>query len=143
MNDPSAEPVLSLLAFADNEAVGHILFSKGHLSGNLETSVSVLAPLAVLPSFQRQGIGGRLIKKALKKLSTNGVDVVFVVGHPEYYPRHGFTPAIKLGFNTPFPIPEKDRNAWMVQELRSGVIGTVSGKVICCDSLNKPEYWCE
>ena len=105
LDDPSAEPILSLLAFVDKQAVGHILFSKGHLSGNPETSVSVLAPLAVLPSFQRHGIGGKLIKKGLEKLSTNGVDVVFVVGHPEYYTRHGFIPASKLGFKTPFPIP--------------------------------------
>ena len=66
-----------------------------------------------------------------------------MLGHPWYYPRHGFTPAGILGFEAPFPIPEKDADAWMVQELRSGIIGTVSGKVVCCDALNKPEHWRE
>ncbi|PVX27690.1 MAG: GNAT family N-acetyltransferase [Candidatus Bathyarchaeum sp.] len=141
--DPSAEPILSLLAFVDEQPVGHILFSKGQVLGNPELSVSILAPLAVLPNFQRQRIGGELIKKGLQKRSADGVDIMFVLGHPDYYPRHGFVPAGKLGFEAPFPIPEKVADAWMVQELRPNVIGSVSGKVICCDALNKPEHWHE
>jgi putative acetyltransferase len=105
--------------------------------------ISFLAPLAVIPKFQRQGIGGSLIKKGLQLLSKSGVELVFVLGHPEYYPRHGFTPAGKLGFETPYPIPEKHANAWMVQALRPGIIGSVSGQVVCCDALSTPELWRE
>ena len=143
LDDPNAEPLLSLIAVVEGQAVGHVLFSRAYLSGNRDLNVSILAPLAVLPDFQRQGIGGKLVKKGLQILSKAGVDVVFVVGHPDYYPRHGFTPAGVLGFEAPFPIPEKDADAWMVQELRSGIIGTVSGKVVCCDALNNPECWRE
>ena len=141
--DPSAKPILSLFAFVKEQAVGHVLFSKAHISSNPKLKVSILAPLAILPSFQKQGIGGNLINKGLQMLSNAGVDLVFVLGHPEYYPKHGFTPAGKLGFEAPFPIPEKDASAWMVQQLRPNVIGTISGKVICCDALNKPEHWRE
>jgi putative acetyltransferase len=142
--DPSAKPLLSLIAYVKDHPAGHILFTKAHLlNTQSKVAVSFLAPLAVVPKFQKQGIGGALIKRGLELLSKSGVDLVFVVGHPDYYPRHGFTPAGKLGFEAFCPIPEKDANAWMVQALRPDVIGSVSGKVICCDALNKPELWRE
>jgi putative acetyltransferase len=68
---------------------------------------------------------------------------VFVVGHPKYYPRHGFTPEAKLGFETSYPIPVEHADAWMVHALRPDVVGLVSGKVIYCDVLNKPQIWQE
>lgn len=142
--DPSAKPLLSLLAFVENKPAGHILFTKGQLAnGEGKLSVSFLAPLAVLPRFQKQGIGGSLIKKGLELLSQSGVDLVFVVGHPGYYPRYGFTPAAKFGFEPTYPLPEEVADAWMVKALSPDIIGAVSGKVICCDTLNKPEHWRE
>ena len=135
--DPSSKPLLSLMAYVEDQPVGHILFTKAYLSNSPNITVSFLAPLAVVPKFQKQGIGSALIRKGLELLSKSSVDLVFVVGHPDYYPRHGFTPAGKLGFDAFCPIPEKDANAWMVKELRPNIIGAVSGKVICCDALNK------
>jgi putative acetyltransferase len=113
------------------------------LNASKKVAISFLAPLGVKPRFQRQGIGGSLIRKGLELQLKSNVDLVFVVGHPKYYPRHGFTPAHRLGFQPTYPIPEEQANAWMVQALRPDVIGLVSGKVICCDSLNKPELWRE
>ncbi len=142
--DPTAKPLISLLAYVENQPAGHILFTKGHLSNAPnQVAVSILAPLAVVPKFQKQGIGGSLIKKGIESLSKFDVDFVFVLGHPQYYPRFGFMTAGKLGFKAPFPIPEKDADAWMVQALRPNIIGSVSGKVVCCDALNKPEHWRE
>jgi putative acetyltransferase len=141
--DPSAEPRLSLLAYVDNQPAGHILFTHGYLTNNPKIEVSFLAPLAIVPKFQRQGIGGSLIKEGLARLTKAGVDLVFVVGHPQYYPRHGFIPASKLGFEPTYPFPKELEDAWMAQELRPGIIGVVSGKVICCDTMNKPEVWRE
>jgi putative acetyltransferase len=142
--DPTAKPFLSLMAFIDGQPAGHILFTAAHLlDSSREVVVSFLAPLAVVPKFQKRGVGGSLIKNGLERLSKSGVDLVFVVGHPEYYPRHGFTPAAKLGFETPYPIPAEHADAWMVRALHPDVIGSVSGKVICCDALNKPELWQE
>jgi putative acetyltransferase len=99
--------------------------------------------LAVVPDAQNQAIGGKLIGRGLDLLRESGVDLVFVLGHPEYYPRHGFKPAGRLAFEAPYPIPDKNANAWMVQALRPDVIGSVSGKMICADALNKPELWRE
>lgn len=55
----------------------------------------------------------------------------------------GFSPAALLGFQAPYPIPNEHADAWMVQPLRPDVIGSVTGKVICSDELNKPEHWRE
>ena len=141
LGDTSALPYLSLLAFKKNRAVGYILFTKAQLNSFPSISVSILAPLAVIPSFQRQGVGGCLVQYGLQVLADSGVDLVFVLGHPEYYPRFGFKPAGKLGFNPPFSRQEKNADAWMVLPLRQGIVDNYSGKVICADQLNKPEYW--
>ena len=143
LDDPSARPCLSLLAFEEDRAVGHILFSRAAVTGTPELSASILAPLAVAPEAQRQGIGGELIRQGLELLAKSSVDLVFVLGHPEYYPRHGFQPAGRLGFAAPYPIPEKNSAAWMVQELRPQVIGAYSGMVVCAQQLDRPEYWRE
>jgi len=144
LHDPSARPLLSLLAFADNRAVGHILFTATRLEHAQQVvSSTILAPLAVVPDAQKQGIGGRLIERGLELLSESGVELVFVLGHPEYYPRFGFEPAGRLGFEAPYAIPDKHADAWMVRELQSGVIGSVTGKVVCADVLSRPEHWRE
>jgi putative acetyltransferase len=141
--DPSAEPRLSLMAYVEGQPVGHILFTKGTLTSHPEVRLSFLAPLAVVPQCQNQGIGKALIKKGLELLSESGIDLVFVVGHPTYYPKSGFTPASKLGFEPTYPIPAEVCDAWMVKALKPALIGKVSGRVICCDALNKPELWRE
>lgn len=143
LSDHTAEPRISLIATVQNKPAGHILFTKGQLSTTPDIKVSILVPLAVVPKFQRQDVGGSLIRRGVQLLSKAKVGLVFVIGWPDYYPRFGFIPAIKLGFEPPFPIPEKDVNAWMVQALRPNIIGSISSKVFCCSELNKPEHWRE
>ena len=144
LSDPSAKPLYSFLAINNDKAVGHILFTSALIEGTQnDASISLLAPLAVIPDFQKQGVGGKLVEHGLQHLTNAGVDLVFVLGHPGYYPRYGFEPAGVQGFEAPYPIPEEHANAWMVQELRPGVIGSVSGKVKCADMLHKPEHWRE
>jgi putative acetyltransferase len=140
--DPTAKPFLSLLAFIDDQPAGHIMFTAARLvNSQREVGVSFLAPLAVVPKFQKHGVGGSLIKEGLERLGRSGVGLVFVVGHPGYYPRYGFTQAGKLGFETPYPMSQEHADAWMVKALRPDIIGSVTGKVVCCDTLNKPELW--
>ncbi|MFC1608370.1 GNAT family N-acetyltransferase [Candidatus Latescibacterota bacterium] len=145
LSDPTAMPLLSLIAMDGEKAVGHILFTNIKLTNDNDTvSASILAPLAVIPAAQKQGVGGKLVQEGLRLLSETGIELVFVLGHPDYYPRHGFkAPAGALGFEAPYHIPEKHENAWMVQELRPGIIGSVKGKVVCSDVLNQPQHWRE
>lgn len=142
LGDPSARPLISLLAWEDDRPVGHIMFTAARLRGASQDAISsILAPLAVVPSAQREGVGGLLIERGVQRLAESGVDLVFVLGHPGYYPRHGFEPASRLGLTAPYPVSPDD--AWMVRALRPDVIGRVKGTVICAEALDKPEHWRE
>jgi len=142
--DVTAQPVLSLVATVNESIVGHVLFSKVRLKPpGQNVSAVLLAPLAIHPDFQSQGIGGQLVTEGLQQLSDSGVYLVFVLGHPAYYPRFGFIAAGVRGFEAPYPIPQQNAEAWMVRELHPGVIGSTSGQVICADALADPKYWRE
>jgi predicted N-acetyltransferase YhbS len=142
--DDTALPLFSLVAVDKGDLVGHVLFTRARLSGPDEpVSAQLLAPLAVRPGSQKMGVGTRLIEAGLAELKRAGVDLVFVLGHPGYYPRCGFTPAGALGFEAPYPIPEKNAAAWMVQDLSGAAIGRLSGRVVCARALDHPELWRE
>ncbi|OOZ13265.1 GNAT family N-acetyltransferase [Solemya velum gill symbiont] len=142
--DPTAQPPLSLVATADNSVVGHILFTSAcirHL--DRKVSSSLLAPLAVHPECQGLGIGGQLINEGLRQLGEGDTQLVFVLGHPDYYPRYGFSPAGTRGLDAPYPILPENADAWMVQELQPGVIGSVSGQLVCAETFAAPALWQE
>ncbi len=145
LTDPTAKPTLSLLAFHENKAIGHILFTRAYINNMLPQALfHILAPLAVIPEYQKQGIGGMLINEGLKKLKNIGSQMVLVLGHMEYYPKYGFIPdAKKIGYQAPYPIPEKFANAWMVQSLNSKGFIIDKGTIVCCNELNQPEHWRE
>lgn len=141
--DPTAEPRLSLLAFDGNNAVGHILFTKTTFKNRPDSPLMhILAPLAVKPEYQRQGLGGLLIKAGLKHLQNMGSQMVFVLGHKEYYPRHGFKPhATRAGFAAPYPIPDELGEYWMYQPLVTDVTNLGQGQLQCAQTLDAPEHW--
>jgi len=144
LHDATAWPLVSLLAIDGQNVVGHILFTHVRIAGVKDSPCAhILAPLAVRPDRQRQGIGGNLVKEGLSYLKESGCTLVFVLGHPEYYPRFGFQPAGRLGFEAPYPIPRKNVDAWMVRELKQETIGNVRGMIRCAESLEKPEHWLE
>lgn len=84
LSDPSAKPFLSLLAFQNKQPMGHLLFTRARLESPVTTTIFLLAPLAVIPEAQSQGIGTRLMVHGLEVLSKSGTDLVFVLGHPTY-----------------------------------------------------------
>jgi predicted N-acetyltransferase YhbS len=144
LEDLSAKPIFSFVALENNAVIGHIHFTKVNIQGASKAlPAQILAPLAVLPDYQLKGTGSQLVKTGLNELQKAGIQLVFVLGHPDYYPRYGFSPAGKHGFAAPYPIADEHSDAWMVQELYPGVIETEQGKVLCADSLNRPEHWQE
>ena len=104
-------------------------------------SSGILAPLAVVPDVQRQGVGGLLLQAGLRLLGVSGIRLVFLAGYPDYYTRHGFEPAYPYGFTPPFPVSPTE--AWMVHSLQPGVLGATGGLVICATAMNKVEHWQE
>lgn len=141
--DRSAEPMVSLLAFHKNEAVGHILFTRAYFDNQeAQPMMHILAPLAVKPEYQKQGIGGMLIQAGIEELQKKGSTLVFVLGHKEYYPKYGFIPnALGLGYPAPYPILEEYSDCWMVHAISPKGFEIGKGKIRCSDELNKPEHW--
>ncbi|MDV2991132.1 MAG: N-acetyltransferase Eis [Chroococcidiopsis sp. SAG 2025] len=120
-------PKLSLVAIEGDRLVGHILFSEiAIVSPQGEVTALALAPLAVLPQFQNQGIGSQLVRAGLKQCQILGYKIVIVLGHPNFYSRFGFAPAINKGLRSPFSVPDE---IFMVLELVPGALIGVSGMV--------------
>jgi len=140
--DPSAQPSLSLLAEAEGEPVGHVLFTALRLVGTSSpVGCALLAPLAVLPARQRSGVGRGLIEQGCRVLAGRGIALVFVLGDPRYYTRCGFRPAIPLGLHAPYPIAPEE--AWMVRALCPDTLGVVHGTIGCAHALADEQYWRE
>ncbi len=118
---------LSLIAEQGGEIVGHILFSPVTITSDEGTFEAIgLAPMAVAPSCQRQGIGSRLVRAGLDECRQLGHEVMVVLGHPEYYPRFGFVPSKPLGIRYEVDVPEE---VFMVLELRDGALAERGGVV--------------
>lgn len=99
--------LLSLVAVINDRIVGHILFSEARIEcENRTVQGMALAPMAVLPEHQRQGIGSELIKVGIDKLSNSNCPFVIVLGHPEYYPRFGFEPASRHGIRCEWEVSD-------------------------------------
>ncbi len=124
---PAFIPQLSLVALDGSDVVGHILFTRVTVGGGSQAHDSLaLAPMAVLPPFQKQGIGSALVRRGLQEARGLGHRVVIVVGHPDYYPRFGFVPAQPLGILPPFEVPSE---AFMVLELQPRALLGIQGVV--------------
>jgi putative acetyltransferase len=117
---------LSLVAEMDGMIAGHILFSRLTIHSPAQrVEALALAPLAVLPSLQKKGLGSKLVVEGLAECQRQGAKIVTVLGHPDYYPRFGFSPDFALPLLSPFGGGE----AWMARELVAGSLTDVSGRV--------------
>ena len=117
---------VSLAAEAEGKVVGHILFSTVTIrTENGAFEVLSLAPMAVLPEFQRIGIGSALVHAGIEACRKLSDDSIVVFGHPDFYPRFGFSPDMACSLNCPFGSGE----AWMALELVPESLNGVSGTV--------------
>ncbi len=124
---PNFIPELSLIAAEEGNVLGHILFSPIVIESQGGTVPALaLAPLAVTPPRQHQGIGTQLVQAGLSKCRELDHGIVVVLGEPHYYGRFGFQTASQFGVQPPFPVPEQ---VFMVLELKPGALINVSGIV--------------
>ena len=122
----SPDSLLSLVAEMEGRIVGHVLFSRMWVQTSTErVSAVALAPVAVVPEHQRKGIGSLLIERGLELLRGLDERIVIVVGHPDYYPRFGFSTDAAKSLESPFPC-----DAFMALELRTGALDGVHGAVV-------------
>lgn len=106
-------PELSLVAETDGKIVGHIMFTKAKVGDDV---VLALAPLSVLPAYQRRGIGMSLIKEGHSIAAQLGYEYSVVLGSEKYYPRAGYVPAASFGIRPPFDVPEENFMACKIKE---------------------------
>ena len=118
---------LSLVAADGDKVIGHILFSPVTIESR-DTSFGALGlgPMAILPSYQRKGIGSQLVHAGLQECKCLGHEIMVVLGHPDYYPRFGFVPASTYGIKCKYDVPNE---VFMVLELRPGALSGRSGVV--------------
>jgi putative acetyltransferase len=117
---------LSLVAEEGGRVVGHILFSDlPIITGAGTVPALALAPMAVLPGFQRQGIGSALVRRGLDECRRQGHRIVVVVGHPHFYPRFGFSSKLAASLAAPF----SGQESFLALELVPGALEGVAGRV--------------
>ncbi len=121
-------PELSLVAIQNEEIIGHIIFIKIEIvrPDGQKTESLALAPMGVLPKYQKSGIGGMLIHAGLAMAKDLRYQSVIVLGHKDYYPRFGFEPAEKWEIGTHYEVPSE---YFMGLELTPGALSEVKGIV--------------
>ena len=116
-------PELSIVALLENKVVGHILLTKIKIGNSISLA---LAPVSVLPEYQGNGIGSKLIIEAHNKARELGYQSVVLLGHKDYYPRFGYVVAEKFGIKLPFDVPSE---CIMAIELTPNALKEVNGIV--------------
>jgi putative acetyltransferase len=124
---------LSLVAVAEREVVGHILFSSatvGPLVG------AALGPMAVAPAHQKRGIGSQLVARGIERLRGSACPFIVVIGHPTFYPRFGFVSAAAQGLTCGWEVPA---DVFMVNVLNPEATGQLRGRVEYRDEFSTIE----
>lgn len=131
--DPNA---LSLVADVDGKLVGHIFYSTAEIDYNNKKIVGMgLAPVAVLPEYQRQGIGKKLITESINMLLNQNIPFIIVLGHEEYYPKFGFEIASKYGIKCQWEdVPDE---AFMIMIIDSDIMKNINGVAKYRDEWNE------
>lgn len=121
----NGKATLSLVAEDNGRVVGHILFSPVVIdAGEKQLQGLGLAPLAVSPERQNEGIGSLLTEHGLKRCREMQTTFVVVLGHPDYYPRFGFVPASRFGVSSEYNVRDE---AFMILEMREGALADAAG----------------
>jgi putative acetyltransferase len=125
-NSATSDVGLSLVAEHEGTVIGHLMFSSGLLDAPARlVPVQVLSPLAVLPKWQRRGVGSSLVRRGIAVMTGRSVPVIFVEGDPSYYSRFGFKPGSELGYRRPsLRIPEPAFQAMQLPAHEAWMTGT-------------------
>jgi len=134
---PDAANVLSLVATIDSQLAGHVVFTRSRIVEDSERT-ALLGPLAVSPVYQRQGVGGALVRAGLQRLEHENVDRVFVLGDPAYYSRFGFQPGAAA--TPPYPLPAEWQDAWQSLSLTGSDLSR-PGRIDLPGQWLQPSLW--
>ena len=130
---------LSLVAETEEIITGHIAFSPVSINDNSHCQGYILAPLAVDPNHQKQGIGSQLVQHGIQQLSQMGVDVLLVYGDPKYYGRFGFSKATAKNYIPPYKLEHPF--GWQGLMLSDLPPAKSPVQITCVPALSDPAMW--
>jgi putative acetyltransferase len=131
--------IKSLVAEVENQIIGYVSYSPIFLKSDSSISGYILAPLAVSPEHQKQGLGSNLIKSGIDMLTKDGVGVLMVYGDPNYYGKFGFKEEIGHSFVPPHQLQYPF--GWTGMMLNETVMPNEQIQFKCVSALSKPELW--
>jgi putative acetyltransferase len=137
--ETTSPSIKSLVAEVNNQVIGYVSYSPIFLKSNTSISGYILAPLAVSPEHQKQGVGSNLIESGINMLVKDKVDVLMVYGDPAYYKRFGFREDIGRSFIPPYRLEYP--NGWLGMILNNIAVANAPLKLGCVASLSKTELW--
>jgi len=134
---PDSAVALSLVGTIDSQIAGHVIFTRCGITG-ITVNVALLGPLAVAPSWQKQGIGSALVRAGLRRLEDTDCAGVFVLGDPRYYSRLGFVREPRI--EPPFSLPVEWIDAWQSLYLDDS-LPTLGGRLTVPRQWREPSLW--
>ncbi|NJN09808.1 MAG: N-acetyltransferase [Richelia sp. SL_2_1] len=138
LHEKSTINIISLVAIDNDAIIGHTSFSPVFLDSTNENFGYILAPLAVLPTHQKNRVGSTIVKHGLDTIGSLGAFIVFVYGNPQYYYRFGFKTDLAQNFTPPYTLQYPQ--GWQAMKLNSTAFPD-GGKFQCVNSLNDPKLW--
>ena len=136
----ASEPeTIHLVAENEGRLLGHLAFSPFRLKATGQVAGYILAPLAVAPGSQKQGIGSQLVRQGLKQLEDLGVSLALVYGDPAYYGRFGFEADLAECYIPPYPLQYPF--GWLAVAFNDRLPKVVKEPIACVPALSKPELW--
>jgi len=139
IQEKNKNKIISLTAVMNDEIVGFVSFSPIFFNEDINVSGYILAPLAVLPRFQNQGVGTELINTGMEILKKDNLDFLFVYGDPKYYSKFGFNKKDSKLFIPPFILSYP--NGWLGINLTQIKVPKTEMKFSCIDALSSEDLW--
>ena len=137
--ETTSPSIKSLVTEVDNQVIGYVSFSPIFLKSDTNIIGYILAPLAVSPEHQKQGVGSNLINAGIDMLTKDDAGVLLVYGDPNYYGRFGFKEEIGYSFLPPYPLQYPF--GWTGMMLNGTVVPEQPIQFECVSSLSKPDLW--
>ena len=138
-NENTSPSIKSLVAEVDNQVIGYVSYSPIYLKSDTNITGYILAPLAVSPEHQKQGVGSNLINAGIDMLTKDGAGVLLVYGDPAYYGRFGFKEEIGHSFLLPYPLQYPF--GWTGMMLNNTTVPEQPIQFECVSALSKPDLW--
>jgi putative acetyltransferase len=139
LHEDTTPPTISLVAESPGRVVGHVAFSPVKIGSDDAMQGYILAPLAVLPEYQNQRVGSKLIEAGQQRLLQQGVQVLFVYGDPHYYGRFGFSTDGAALYDAPYTLQYPF--GWQALPLNRGGSPESPVTITCVASLSDPQLW--